>query len=644
MMRDIHRHIHFDFHTMPGITDFNKDWDPAKFAQMMADAHVDYINFAAGCNLGFSYYKTKLGIEYPGMKGDMLGDVIRECHARGIGVTAYINIGLMHELAHRHPEWLRVNKEGTTTLSQERVQDNFFRMMCYNSRGYHEHLLGVIKEICEYDIDGLFCDCVKFFPCHCKDCTDDMIKLGIDIEDEVAVENFSKDVLFKVGQEIKEIVGPDRYLFFNAMPYDKWKNIDTHIELECLPSFGGWGYEFFWTAAASARTHQKKGIYMTGRFQHEWGDFGGYKGKASIENDLYDGLCNNMIPSVGDHMHPAGLPEEGIYKEIGEIYERFMKYEPYTEGAEYVADIGVLTSEAKVGRTPLYQGLARMLAELKQSFNVVHTDCDFEPYQLLIIPDKLRLSEKVTKKLEKYIANGGKILISGFGGLKEDDSDFALSAINASFEGADTSNSSYFDYVKVPEGSLSMTYETYEEGILMKAKNEKDVRAWHVKPYFDKHWDGRHGYFYTPPKERTGYTAAMCDGTIAYICFRVFEAYHNSAYIEHKRLVAQLLEELLPNPMIKVVKGIPSTARVTTTRTNEHTLLHVKVTFPEPRGKMNIIEEHVVLPAGAEIAVRGEYEGAYLLPSEKPMATRIENGYTIVTLDSITGYDMFMLK
>lgn len=643
-MREIHRHIHFDFHTLPGIDDFNREWDAAAFAQRLADAHVDYINFPASCNIGFSYYKTKLGVPYAGMKGDMLEDVVRECHARGIGVTAYMNVGLMHEIANAHPDWCRVNKDGSHILSEDKVFDNFYRMMCYNSKGYHEHLLGVVKEICSYDIDGLFCDCARFYPCHCKDCTEDMLRLGIDTEDETAVENFSKDVLFRTASEIKEIVGPDRYLFFNALPYYEYRNIDTHMEVECLPSYGLWGYEFLWPAAAVGRTCHDKAIYMTGRFQHEWGDFGGYKGKASIENDLYDGLCNNMIPSVGDHMHPARIQEKGIFEDIKDIYSRLMKYEPYTEGAKYVAEIGVLTDISKVSKLSRYKGLGRMFAEMKQPFDIVHIDADFSAYKLVILPDQIRISDELAKRLKEYLAKGGKLLFTGFSGLKEDESGFALEELEATFKGKDTSNSSYFDFVNVPKGSVSMSWETYEEGILMKAKHEEDIRAWHVRPYFDKHWDGRHGYFYTPPKERSGYTAAMCNGQIGYICFQVFEAYYTSAMIEHKRLVMQMLDELLPEPVIKVVKGIPSTARLSLTRTKEHTLLHVKVTHPEPRCLMNIVEEHTVLPAGAEVAVKGEYQHAYLLPSETPVASRIENGYTIVTLGEITGYDMFMLK
>ena len=96
--------------------------------------------------------------------------------------------------------------------------------------------------------------------------------------------------------------------------------------------------------------------------------------------------------------------------------------------------------------------------------------------------------------------------------------------------------------------------------------------------------------------------------------------------------------------LVKVVSGIPSTARVTLTGTDDYSLLHVKVTFPEPRGKFDIVEEHVTLKKGAVVKVRGEYERVCLLPAETPIESRIEDGYTVVTLPEITGYDMFLLK
>ena len=662
-MRQIRRAVHFDFHTMPGIHDFNRDFDASVFAQRLADAHVDYINFFAHCNLGFAYYPTRLGIPYPGMKGDMFGDILRECHARDIGVTAYINVGLMHEQLRKHPEWCRMDKDGRIYRDPERNQ-NFFRSCCYNSDGYHDFLLGMIREICAYDIDGLFCDCMQFFPFHCDKSTRDMLAEGVDISDEAAVRDFSRRVMLRVSREIKDIAGPDRYLYLNGMPFYEVRNLHTHAELECLPS-GGWGYDFFWAHASYTRNFQKTRLYMTGRFQASWGDFGGYKGKASIENDVYDALCMNFVPSVGDHLHPAENIVRDIYKDIGEIYAQVMSYEKYTIGAEYKADIGVITaSTGFLGNE--YAGLARMLGELQLGFEIVHQDMDISRFRLVILPDGMLVDNALKAKLEAHLAKGGKILSAGVGGLKGKegwqpiserfcamdipapdaaDGGFALDAYDAiEYLGADPSNCSYFRFTNLPAGSAEMPWSMYSESILMKAKNAKDVRAEYVKPYFNHHWDGQHYYYYAPPEKTTSEAAAAVAGPVAHICFNVFTAYYNAAMREHKLLVKQLIDELLPDPLVKAVSGIPSTARVTATGTDDYTLLHVKVTFPEPRGQFDIVEEHVTLKAGAVVKVRGEYDTVCLLPGETPVESRVEDGHTFVTLPEITGYDMFLLK
>ncbi|GHU75615.1 hypothetical protein AGMMS49992_19960 [Clostridia bacterium] len=644
-MRIIKRAVHFDYHTMPGIYNINEQFDAAPFAQTLADAHVDYINFFALCNLGFCYYPTKVGIPYPGIKGDMLGDILNECHKRGIGVTAYINIGLMHELMRKHPEWCRVDKGGQIILGDRTA--NFFRTLCYNSPQYHEFLLAIIKEICAYDIDGLFCDCMQYFPCHCNACTEDMIKEGIPLDDEDQATEFSKRVMYRVSQEIKDIVGPDRYLYLNGMPYYDYRNLQTHVEIECLPS-GGWGYDFFWPHVSYARNIQKTVLYMTGRFQASWGDFGGYKGKISIENDLYDGLCNNVLPSVGDHMHPAYGVVGDIYKDVGEIYSRISKYEKYTLGARYFSDIGVITDSAGYLGAD-YTGLARMLAELKFSFDIVHKDMDISRFALVILPDHMTVDEELGKKLRSFVDNGGRILSSGFSGLRSDASasgkfEFALPEYAIDINGKDESNVSYFNFTNLPEGSADMPWAMYAQAILMTARNKADERARYVKAYFSRHWDGLHGYFYCPPEKETGNTAAAVCGHVAHICFPVFEAYNQCAMREHKLLVKQIIDELLPKPLLRCCHAIPSTSRVTLTGTNDYKLLHVKTTYPEPRGKFDIVEEHGVLMAGSNVSIRGEYKSAALLPDETPVKSEIKDGYTVVTLPEIKGYDMFVLR
>ena len=61
------RALHFDFHTAPGIPNLFADFDAERFADQLVDAHVEYINFTARCNMGFSYYNTKVGKKYAGL-------------------------------------------------------------------------------------------------------------------------------------------------------------------------------------------------------------------------------------------------------------------------------------------------------------------------------------------------------------------------------------------------------------------------------------------------------------------------------------------------------------------------------------------------------------------------------------------------
>ena len=152
MLKSMKRAVHFDFHTNGGITDFGKDFDPVKFAARLKDSNVGYINFFCQCNMGFSYYPTDIGIRYPYMQGDLFGSVLRECKKVGVGVSAYVNIGLNHEQSVRHPEWLKMNKEGQIyDFSQGK---NWFRRMCHNT-GDHDYILSVIKEIVDkYDPDA----------------------------------------------------------------------------------------------------------------------------------------------------------------------------------------------------------------------------------------------------------------------------------------------------------------------------------------------------------------------------------------------------------------------------------------------------------------------------------------------------------
>ena len=184
--------MHFDFHTMPGIENILSDFDAEKFAKTLKDSHVEFINFPARCNIGFSYYDTKIGVKYPGLDRDILGEIVSACHKNNIGVCAYINGGLNHELASKRYDLCRMDKNGNVT--GEDVKDNFYRTLCLNSE-YINYLISEIKEILTYGVDGIFIDCLITRECYCPKCIQKMQELGIDVNDDKAVFDYQQQLV-----------------------------------------------------------------------------------------------------------------------------------------------------------------------------------------------------------------------------------------------------------------------------------------------------------------------------------------------------------------------------------------------------------------------------------------------------------------
>lgn len=645
-MKEFKRAIHFDFHTLPGIYDFNGAFDPEEFAQTLADSKVDYINLTAKCNSGYLYYNSKIGEKYPDMKGDMFGETLKACKKRGIAVTAYFNMGLDHVQALKHREWCRVNENGQVLFGDR--SGNFFRTMCLNT-GYKDYALSLVQEVVDnYDIDGIFMDCLEpTISCYGSECADEILSAGGNPNDQETVYKHSLEVFKDFCRKAKAIVGDDKYFFANGSISFAIPELITHREIECLTSSANWGYELFGASVAYGRNIKEKTVFMTGRFQDEWGDFGGYKGKPALENDLWEAFSNGVWRvSIGDHLHPARNLNPYVYNSIKEIYAQTSKLDEYVVGAKYLAEVGVVLAPPHHILRENHKGLARMLAELKVAFDIVDENMSFEKYKILILPDDVLITPILKEKIQKHLNKGGKIISSGISGLNEEKTDFALQEWKDAFEfkGIDKSNSGYFRFTKnYMDNPPDMDFSMYEYGMLFKAKEKSTVLADYVKAYFNKGWDGRHSLYYAPPEKKTGDTAIAISENIVQICFNIFESYNKNAMLEHKYFIKYCLDKFYDKPLIKHTT-LPSTARVTITESEKYRNLHVKVTFPEMRGEKQIIEEHQTVCAGHTVTVRGEYSKVYSAPDKTPVQCVVENGYTKIILPFIEGYKLFVLE
>ena len=629
------RALHFDFHTSPGIENILENFDAEKFAEQLFAAHIEYVNVAARCNMGYSYYNTKVGKKYAGLGDrDPLLEIIEACHKRGIGVTAYINVAIDHEIAADNRGWLKVSREGR--IYRDDKKNNFFRVMCYNSP-YREHFLAEIREICEYDIDGIFCDCFHLRECFCPACMADMARLGIDTSDSAAVLGYQNKVRREFSREIYEAAGDKRgkiKFYFNGMGWTLENQ--THAEVECLTTDPYWGYDYFLSLAAYTRTLYEDRVYMSGRFQNSWGDFGGIKTFASMQYDLYDAMMNSFGISYGDHLHPVDGFENEVASRIAKVMEEKIFYEPYTENSDNVVEVGVIIKSNDYNRDVPYfaKGAARLLGELKVQYNIYDENGAFEKdgVKLIILGENGDYGKDFCERLCAFVKNGGKVIFTGSAidlGVELGLCDFVR------LEGCDTRDNAYY----TTQGS-NMRWAMYAPSRIIRNAGGKEI-ARYVNNLLNFIWDGRQATFYRPQGVESEYSAAVVGEGAACVCFDIFKAYADEFLVEHRELIESIFDELLPERLINS-PFMPKTATTAITRNAEHTVFHLKSTYPAHKMRRGIIEEHVYMK-GVDVSLMGEYK-VFALPEMSEVESRTENGRTVFNTGNFLGYKAFLLK
>lgn len=625
--------MHFDFHNPVGIENLAKNFDEKRFAKALKAACVTHINFFAECNNGYCYFPTKVGVTYPTLKKDLFGKVLFECHKQDVKVNAYVHLGLNHVQALKHFDWAKDQNVGSERYVEEKDKPKgirFTNFMCYNSDGYKNYVLALVKEILNYDIDGLFFD--GFYPeeCYCPTCNALMYNEKVDTGSPIAVIEFQKRKMVDFANSIKKIIPQNMPVIFNGFPPEY--KLNTRFEYE-----GNFSNVY---KSAYLRNLYPEGAFMTGRFCKGWGDYGGIKPQAEFESDLYDSLMGCYDLAFGDHLHPVDGVNYEMLSIIGKVFQQRNAFAEYVKNQRPVAEIGVLCDGFKSLDEPAYSGVTTLLDELHFTYDVINLGSDFKNYSLIILPDEITLTADLKNKLDDAFENGCKILSSGISGFYENEERTALKCHDGIKEVIkDYCTTSYFKFEK-PFGEYKDTaFSTYFPAVKIKCKGEK--LAAYVEPLFESNNQKISGVFYNAQGNESKYSVAFINDGFAHISFNIFKAYAKFGNISHKELFKRTIESLMETPLIKT--NLPSFTKTAVTKSDKCVLLHVKSTHPSSKNGLAVIERHTVLPEGFVINVKGRYETTVILPKEKKIKTKYKNGYTKIILPEIDGYLMIQL-
>jgi hypothetical protein len=198
--------------------------DVDAYVQSMVDASANIVLLNVGGIV--ANYPTKLQYEYknPFMKGDLVGDLVKGLHARGIKVIGRFDFSKINEaIAAKKPEWLYVSTAGKNVNYNGQVHT------CSNGGYQQEYGLEILKEaITSYPLDGVFFNMIgyttsdyggKYYGiCQCENCkkrfsetTGHTLPVKVDMSDPVyrdytAFTKSTADELFrKIGNYIKTL-------------------------------------------------------------------------------------------------------------------------------------------------------------------------------------------------------------------------------------------------------------------------------------------------------------------------------------------------------------------------------------------------------------------------------------------------------
>ncbi|MFA6816620.1 MAG: alpha-amylase family protein, partial [Lentisphaeria bacterium] len=584
--------LFFDNHTQVETPDVGKNFQVKAFVAQLKRCGIDYLGFHARCNLGMAYYNTKIGTRHPSLNYDLFGELTEECAKNNIAITAYFNGGISSYEGAMHRDWTTILPDGREY--REEKTSPFVRTMCYNSP-YRDHLIAMICEVAKnYPVKGFFIDCLGAFGCTCPTCIKMMKEQGIDITNNDAIIEFSRQSVLRLCRDIKAAISkiiPEPMLYFNGPTFESVKDLDAYFDCECLPT-AGWGYESLPISAHYMRNVMpgKSLLNMTGRF-YDWGDFGGLRNAESLKFDLFYGLAHGLRPNIGGHFHPRGDLDLPVFDRIAEVYDAIRPYDPWYNNAQNITDIAILCANdfPQEMRKLSMVSLTRALEELKMQFDIIPIGClqSLDNYKLVIIPEDITICDTMVTAIRAFLKEGGKLIANGVNAAKAIGEE-----LHVTYQEEADINPVYFK-VTVPELAKNhpdMPLSLYAKCSKVVALPGAETAGYIIKPFANKGWNGTYAVHYTPPMEKTSLPFLITTQNTIYCSGDLWNGFAQHCADHLRDLLKNSIEKLLCNPLVKDV-FLPSFSRLILTAQSHRINAHITAYAPEKRLKTTVVED-----------------------------------------------------
>ena len=657
------RQIHLDFHTSEQIPGIGLRFDKAQWQEALRVGRVNWINIFAKGHHGWSYYPTEAGEMHPHLDFDLLGAQIEACHEIGVHAPIYYTVGWSVHDAETHPEWCVHARDGTILATNwdyaaapnDRRPGTSWQFMC-PSGGYLDLMLAQTIEICEnYDVDGLWYDITNGPACYCETCRAGMAKEGIDLDDLNAVIGYNtrkwkhymaecERTIRQYGQEITIYHNGTTVLYADPKMRDTTSQMwafNTQQELEDLPTTWG-GYDKFPLRAKFFQNSGQPIVAMSGKFHTSWGEFGGFKHPDALRYEAASMVAYGAACNFGDQLHPSGEMDMSTYRNIGEAFAYVEEIEAYGVGAKSASNLGLWRSGVEEDD----EGVAHMLLEGQYDWVMVDPEGDFAALETIILPGSPCLTPTEAEKLQRYMDEGGSLLVLGKSALDETGERFLLD-VGATYVGPANRDE---DYLVVDDllgkGLVSSPFFNYEAAIRVQPDEETEILAKLHEPYFDRTYAHWCSHLNTPYElESASHPGALRKGRMIYLPHRLGAIYHKHGARLHRDFFLNALRLVHTAPMVETT--LPSSGRVSLLHQPEQNryVVHLLYGPALQRGRCLVIEDLVPL-SNVPITVRlpETVNRAWLAPQGEPLAIDQVGDATLVTVPRMTCHQAVVFE
>ncbi|HEV7301285.1 MAG TPA: alpha-amylase family protein [Tepidisphaeraceae bacterium] len=655
------RQVHLDFHTSEYIEGVAGDFDAPTFARTMREAHVDSVTLFAKCHHGMSYYPTAVGTRHPHLAGgrDLLGEQLQALRSANIRTPVYTTVGWDEDVASRFPQWRQMRRDGTfaqlaTSADGRTRQPGGWRFNDFAHADYLDYIEAHVRELAALygdAIDGFFFDIVFYD----EDAAWSPAAVALRARHGLCeanrgtharVESIAQAAFAERFTRVVRGLLPRATVFYNTpnpLSVDARYGVksrhphQTHWELESLPS-GFWGYQHFPRLARAVDGWGKPWLAMTGRFQKMWGDFGGLKPRAALEFECFRSQALGGANSVGDQLHPRGVPDASTYRLIGDVYAQCRAAEPFYAGSSALPQVGIVLPTHPdvdpIAGDKSLEGAVGLCEELHYECVVLDdgvTDVELARLDLVILPDSSTITDTLAARLATYRAGGGRLLAS-FRGATDVRGDWVIPSMPLSLAGTVARHPTFWrtrdGFAPELAGGDRVHYAA---GLNVVAGAGVQVLIDRAEPYFNRTDLTFCSHFHTPAEPvASKYAAALAGEGFIYFADPVFREYRQTGNTAVRAAVAAAFAQLIGPPQSGA--GLPCTVLVVPRRRGRDLLLTLLHYVPVRKAiDIDVIQEpstfageKIRLPERARVvrsfkgqALERTAEGSFALPPSR---------------------------